>query len=181
MAIGGDILPVWLLHWLKVPFYEEKCSNHDSKYMTIYCSTCMVPPSCELCWKTDKNEHHLHCQILRVLRASERTAIKLSDIQQFWDASQIQIYSINSKPILHLMPNLNAHGESSTIAISRCHTCHRKLMDSIFCFCSIACKVNSIIDNRTVQMQIEDIPDLGNEPGISRSRRKGIPQRAPLK
>ncbi|KAL8051206.1 hypothetical protein ABFX02_06G131300 [Erythranthe guttata] len=89
--------PKWLPLWLNLKFYQENCKKHVSKYCTRYCGVCMCEPFCDTCWKEKSKEHENHDQILKVCSASDRAAIKKSDMEKYWDVSDIQRYKINGK------------------------------------------------------------------------------------
>ncbi|KZV49746.1 hypothetical protein F511_24207 [Dorcoceras hygrometricum] len=135
------MFPPWLRDCIETRFYDERCEKHARKYKIIYCGTCRGSLVCEICWK-DSTEHHGH-DYLQVYIASWRTSISIGDISQFCDASNIQLYKINSKKVVYLNPNTKGREEKKD-GTPKCLNCQRKLIESHYRFCSIACKVTSV-------------------------------------
>ncbi|GER30658.1 PLATZ transcription factor family protein, partial [Striga asiatica] len=91
---------------------------------------------------------------IKVRRASERTAIEVCKIKGLLDISGIQVYSINGKEILHLDPEKKKEHYRDP----NCKACKRKLMDSKYCFCSIACKYYHLLDDpQTIETSADEI------------------------
>ncbi|KZV52749.1 hypothetical protein F511_43329 [Dorcoceras hygrometricum] len=141
MAMDLLMFPTWLRDCIETRFYDKRCEKHAGKYKTIYCGTCRGTLACEICWK-DSTEHHDH-DYLQVYTASWRTSISIGDISRFCDASNIQLYKINSKKVVYLNPNAKGREEKKD-GTPKCLNCQRKLIESHYRFCSIACKITNI-------------------------------------
>ncbi|KZV51683.1 hypothetical protein F511_30096 [Dorcoceras hygrometricum] len=103
MAMDPLMFPTWMKDCIGTRFYDKRCEKPAGKYKTVYCDTFRGTLACKLCWK-DSIEHHGH-DYLQVYTASWRTSISIGDISRFCDASNIQLYKINSKKIIYLNPN----------------------------------------------------------------------------
>ncbi|KAL7108751.1 hypothetical protein ACP275_06G133300 [Erythranthe tilingii] len=154
--------PKWLPPWLNLKFYRENCKKHVNRYCTIYCGVCMCEPFCDTCWKEKSKEHKNHDQILKVCIASDRAAIKRSDMEKYWDVADIQRYKINGKVIFHLKSKHSGgtKTKSTTKPKSKhhdalCLTCKSKLISRDYSFCSIACKANKNNDVDQEKANIE--------------------------
>ncbi|KAL0407285.1 UNVERIFIED_CONTAM: hypothetical protein Slati_4042400 [Sesamum latifolium] len=183
MCSGGN--PEWLESWLQTPFYVgEKCETHILKYNTIFCAVCMGSPICDTCWRWQHSKLHQGHLILQVCSSSGRAAIDIQEIRKYIDVSGIQVYKINGKDILFLNPNWHGsqdHHEHGP----KCQTCRRRIKDSNYHFCSIACKNYKSVEYK---MEIGKMKSRagGGEGECSSGRsmrkrsRKGIPRRAPF-
>ncbi|KZV49747.1 hypothetical protein F511_24208 [Dorcoceras hygrometricum] len=129
------MFPPWLRDCIETRFYDKRYEKHAGKYKTIYCGTCMGSLVCEICWKDSTKP--------LIIVSSWRTSISIGDISRFCDASNIQLYKINSKKVVYLNPNAKGREEKKD-GTPKCLNCQRKLIESHYRFCSIACKITNI-------------------------------------
>ncbi|KAK4426330.1 hypothetical protein Salat_1401500 [Sesamum alatum] len=187
MVICSGGKPEWLESWLKTPFYGgRKCKTHMNQYNTIFCAVCMGSPVCETCWQKHHSKLHQGHVVLQVCSCSGRAAIDIQEMKKYMDASGIQVYKINGKDIFFLNP-IPKRAKDHHHHDPKCQTCKRKIKDSNYLFCSIACK--NYMSTMEYKMEIlEEQPtrkrkstgDCSSVGSMRKRSRKSIPSRAPF-
>ncbi|XP_073152739.1 uncharacterized protein [Henckelia pumila] len=89
--------------------------------------------------------------------ASWRASFEIGDLSQFWDASDIQVYRINFKQVVYLNPNEKGRVETNE-RTPKCGSCKRKLIESQYKFCSVACKMRSTVFSYRVRRRKARFP-----------------------
>ncbi|KAL8516777.1 hypothetical protein ACS0TY_015149 [Phlomoides rotata] len=196
-----DTMPAWLEKLLNTAFFNV-CRTHGDAARSecnMYCLDCNCDAFCFYC-RSSKHKDH---QVIQIRRSSYHDVVRVSEIQKVLDISGVQTYVINSARVLFLNERPQPKGGKAVSHV--CEICGRSLLDT-FRFCSLGCKLVGIKgsgDESFTTMQRgsddgvssssrreelregsqQDIypPTPPPPPSISRSRRKGIPQRAPFR
>ncbi|KAL8516778.1 hypothetical protein ACS0TY_015149 [Phlomoides rotata] len=194
-------MPAWLEKLLNTAFFNV-CRTHGDAARSecnMYCLDCNCDAFCFYC-RSSKHKDH---QVIQIRRSSYHDVVRVSEIQKVLDISGVQTYVINSARVLFLNERPQPKGGKAVSHV--CEICGRSLLDT-FRFCSLGCKLVGIKgsgDESFTTMQRgsddgvssssrreelregsqQDIypPTPPPPPSISRSRRKGIPQRAPFR
>ncbi|KAL8516776.1 hypothetical protein ACS0TY_015149 [Phlomoides rotata] len=200
-VIMFDTMPAWLEKLLNTAFFNV-CRTHGDAARSecnMYCLDCNCDAFCFYC-RSSKHKDH---QVIQIRRSSYHDVVRVSEIQKVLDISGVQTYVINSARVLFLNERPQPKGGKAVSHV--CEICGRSLLDT-FRFCSLGCKLVGIKgsgDESFTTMQRgsddgvssssrreelregsqQDIypPTPPPPPSISRSRRKGIPQRAPFR
>lgn len=70
-------------------------------------------------------------------------AFRIEDLQQVWDWTGIQQYTINRRPIVYVNQKGGVHSTGSPNGDAKCETCQYKILAPSN-FCSVECKVSEI-------------------------------------
>ncbi|XP_010502173.1 PREDICTED: uncharacterized protein LOC104779507 [Camelina sativa] len=122
------------------------CMNH--KYLrknekNVFCIDCNVE-ICRHCCSTEA-AHVLHRR-LQICKYVYQDVLRLLDIQQYFDCSEIQTYKINGEKAIHLNSRpqaKDARPSTKSKNGASCVTCKRYIQDRPNRFCSISCKISS--------------------------------------
>ncbi|XP_047983574.1 protein RGF1 INDUCIBLE TRANSCRIPTION FACTOR 1-like isoform X2 [Salvia hispanica] len=190
-------VPPWLERLLNTSFFNN-CRIHGDAARgecNMYCLDCNADAFCYYC-RSSKHKDH---QVIQIRRSSYHDVVRVSEIQKVLDISGVQTYVINSARVLFLNERPQPKGGKAVSHL--CQICGRSLLDT-FLFCSLGCKVVGIKGNGLISegtstsasasyMERDEEGELreGSQQDIypptppppSRSRRKGIPQRAPFR
>ncbi|KAJ7559788.1 hypothetical protein O6H91_04G101300 [Diphasiastrum complanatum] len=134
MAIPKKEGPEWLRLFLAGHYFSH-CKHHVSgkSEKNHFCIDCVQGPLCS----SGLHSHASH-NTLQVRRASHMDAVRINDIQNYLDVSNIQAYTINGAKIIFLLSR--PHSKIGKAGFSSCEICERSIADPVR-FCSIACKL----------------------------------------
>ncbi|KAI6700135.1 hypothetical protein NL676_014459 [Syzygium grande] len=188
-------VPMWLERMFAASKFYDSCEDNCSKPAKYYCRACMVIV-CE-----DRMEQHHKSQghsILTAYKSSGVAAFRKEDLEQVWDASGIQQYTINRRPIVYVNQKGGVHRSGSPIGDVKCETCQYKILAPSN-FCSVECKVKAVLEKieekkaealnqakRKLEMTAGESPSDAPKqivPGQSfrkRPRKQSTPRRSPL-
>ncbi|KAL1549371.1 protein RGF1 INDUCIBLE TRANSCRIPTION FACTOR 1 isoform X1 [Salvia divinorum] len=195
------LVPPWLERLLNTAFFSI-CRTHGDAARSecnMFCLDCNADAFCFYC-RSSKHKDH---QVIQIRRSSYHDVVRVSEIQKILDISGVQTYVINSARVLFLNERPQPKGGKAVSHV--CEICGRSLLDT-FRFCSLGCKLVGIKGNGDASFIIQGIsassssnynqdeeelrdgsqqdiypPTPPPPPSTSRSRRKGIPQRAPFR
>ncbi|KAL1545780.1 protein RGF1 INDUCIBLE TRANSCRIPTION FACTOR 1-like isoform X2 [Salvia divinorum] len=194
------LVPPWLERLLNTSFFNNCRTHGDSarSECNMYCLDCNADAFCFYC-RSSKHKDH---QVIQIRRSSYHDVVRVSEIQKVLDISGVQTYVINSARVLFLNERPQPRGGKAVSHL--CQICGRSLLDT-FLFCSLGCKVVGVKGNGLTSegTSTSSSPRRGNymmgdgegelregsqqgmypptPPPPPRSRRKGIPQRAPFR
>ncbi|XP_011087027.1 uncharacterized protein At3g50808 [Sesamum indicum] len=128
--------------------------------------------------------------IMRRVYRAWRAAIDIQEIRKYIDVSGIQLYKINGKDIVFLNPNSDG-SQDHHVHDPKCQICRRRIKESNYLFCSIACKNYKSVEYKMEigeqqPMRKRKRKSTAGEGECSSARsmrkrsRKGIPRRAPF-
>lgn len=199
-------VPEWLEPMLSTAFFSSCRTHRDAarSERNMYCLDCNGDAFCYYC-RSSKHKDH---QVIQIRRSSYHDVVRVSEIQNELDITDVQTYVINSARVLFLNERpqpKNGKGSVSHI----CEICARSLLDQ-FRFCSLGCKLVGIKTNGNASFSLEDkdevamgrrnegisrrfmsssrddegsqyiSPSMSMPPHFRARRRKGVPQRAPF-
>ncbi|XP_034593171.1 protein RGF1 INDUCIBLE TRANSCRIPTION FACTOR 1 [Setaria viridis] len=205
-----ETLPSWLSLLLTTQFFLP-CKNHplsSRSECNLFCIECEAPPDA-FCYHCHL-DHHSNHHVIQIRRSSYHDVIKVSELEDILDISDVQTYVINSAKVVFLneRPQMRTCGPLSSSSYN-CETCGRALLNE-FRFCSLGCNLTGIekdmktpsdVANGSEYKRIEDVASGNSSDSNTRSekeiynenneeeppakrvahhRRKGIPQRAPF-
>ncbi|XP_042047653.1 protein RGF1 INDUCIBLE TRANSCRIPTION FACTOR 1-like isoform X2 [Salvia splendens] len=186
------LAPPWLERLLSTSFFNICRSHSDAarSECNMFCLDCNADAFCFYC-RSSKHEDH---QVIQIRRSSYHDVVRVSEIQKVLDISGVQTYVINSARVLFLNERPQPKGGKAVSHL--CQICGRNLLDT-FRFCSLGCKgngdgsfiIHGISASSSSSNQEEEELREGSQQDIypptppppPRSRRKGIPQRAPFR
>ncbi|KAM7463388.1 hypothetical protein LguiA_031509 [Lonicera macranthoides] len=136
----------WLSTLLHSKFFGS-CVDHrhlrknEKNVFCIDCNLCF----CKHC--ISSSVHCLHRR-LQICRYVYHDVVRLQDIQKFLDCSKIQTYKINGEKAVHLNPRPQSKESKSSKSKNGafCEACGRHIQDFPNKFCSIACKVSTVVE-----------------------------------
>ncbi|CAL5002629.1 unnamed protein product [Urochloa decumbens] len=195
-SMKRETVPSWLELLLTTQFFTT-CANHrlaTRNECNLFCTECEAPPTafCGYCRSCDHSTH----RVIQIRRSSYHDVVRVSEIEDILDISDVQTYVINSARVVYLnerrqqrscgVPSCKAPSSSA----HNCEMCGRALLDP-FRFCSLGCNLRAIkkdmncdsagssttIDKASGNDENEEEPTPKR---IARHRRKGIPQRSPF-
>ncbi|XP_042053998.1 protein RGF1 INDUCIBLE TRANSCRIPTION FACTOR 1-like isoform X1 [Salvia splendens] len=200
-------VPPWLERLLNTSFFNN-CRIHGDAARgecNMYCLDCNADAFCYYC-RSSKHKDH---QVIQIRRSSYHDVVRVSEIQKVLDISGVQTYVINSARVLFLNERPQPKGGKAVSHL--CQICGRSLLDTfLFCSLGckvVGIKGNGLISEGTSTSASASAsassPRRGNymerdeegelregsqqdiypptPPPPPRSRRKGIPQRAPFR
>ncbi|KAH1134147.1 hypothetical protein AAZX31_05G121800 [Glycine max] len=192
-ASGGDmsVKPAAWLERLMAETFFGGCGvhqNHKKNEKNVFCLHCCLS-ICPHCLPS----HRSH-SLLQVRRYVYHDVVRLGDLENLVDCSNIQPYTINGAKVIFL--NQRPQSRSCKGTANSCCTCDRILQEP-FRFCSLSCKLEGQI---RVDCYTQFVPtsSCSNTEATSSSiannnnnktngfflslgsRRKGAPHRAPL-
>ncbi|XP_073226519.1 protein RGF1 INDUCIBLE TRANSCRIPTION FACTOR 1-like isoform X2 [Cicer arietinum] len=193
-----QFIPAWLEKLMAETFFGV-CGVHlntKKNEKNVLCLHCCLS-ICTHCLPS-----HRHHPLLQVRRYVYHDVVRLGDLENLIDCSNIQPYTINGAKVIFL--NERAQSRSCKGNANACCSCDRILQDP-FHFCSLSCKLTGLrVDSSEVIDEYNDntqfAPTSNTEEATSRSmiscednnktngfflslgstRRKGAPKRAPL-
>ncbi|XP_047960514.1 protein RGF1 INDUCIBLE TRANSCRIPTION FACTOR 1-like [Salvia hispanica] len=190
------LAPPWLERLLSTSFFNICRSHSDAarSECNMFCLDCNAGAFCFYC-RSSKHKDH---QVIQIRRSSYHDVVRVSEIQKVLDISGVQTYVINSARVLFLNERPQPKGGKAVSHL--CEICGRNLLDT-FRFCSLGCKLVGIKGNGEGSFIIQGISASSSSnqeeeelregsqqdiypptpPPPPRSRRKGIPQRAPFR
>jgi hypothetical protein len=80
---------------------------------------------------------------MQIRRSSYHEVIRVAELKALADVSLVQTYVINADKVMFLNPRPRApqHFSKCVGAAGACEECGRGLVDAVFRFCSLGCKV----------------------------------------
>ncbi|CAL0317710.1 unnamed protein product [Lupinus luteus] len=189
----------WLDVFLGETFFGS-CATHPFRRNELnkYCINCNAS-TCEYCISSGSHRHH---NILKIYRHIHKVVVSLRAMEKHIDCSEIQRYKCNKRAVISLYP-LPSYGVAPNVEAS-CKSCSWKLTEpNLYCYCSISCKVKSVLRNpddsgpachhqesrveirkgatfeRKKQME-EMQKETVNPVSYRKRKRKGTPHRAPF-
>jgi hypothetical protein len=80
---------------------------------------------------------------MQIRRSSYHEVIRVAELKALADVSLVQTYIINADKVMFLNPRPRApqHFSKCVGAAGACEGCDRGLVDAVFRFCSLGCKV----------------------------------------
>ncbi|XP_042053623.1 protein RGF1 INDUCIBLE TRANSCRIPTION FACTOR 1 isoform X1 [Salvia splendens] len=190
------LVPPWLERLLSTSFFNICRSHGDAarSECNMFCLDCNADAFCFYC-RSSKHKDH---QVIQIRRSSYHDVVRVSEIQKVLDITGVQTYVINSARVLFLNERPQPKGGKAVSHL--CEICGRSLLDT-FRFCSLGCKLVGIKGNGDGSFIIQGISASSSSnqeeeelregsqqdiypptpPPPPRSRRKGIPQRAPFR
>ncbi|KAG8051701.1 hypothetical protein GUJ93_ZPchr0001g30842 [Zizania palustris] len=148
-------LPPWLELLLSTQFFAA-CTSHLSprNECNMFCIDCQSPQGA-FCYYCRSSHDCSHC-VIQIRRSSYHNVVRISELVEILDISDIQTYVINSARVVFLNERPQPRGyvipaiKSSSSTCYRCETCSRVLLGA-FRYCSLGCNVAGIkIDNETI-------------------------------
>ncbi|XP_078444893.1 protein RGF1 INDUCIBLE TRANSCRIPTION FACTOR 1-like [Wolffia australiana] len=163
--------PQWLSPLLRSKFFES-CGEHRSK-INMYCLECRKP-MCPYCLSYKYNLHKDH-RFFQIRRHLYEDTVRLCDLNQYLDCSEIQPFTVNGAKVLRL--NRRKHGTSfpSRSRASSCRICLNVIPEPKR-YCSIACKVAAMENENDRQEQILSsfFPEEPNKENLPSSSLMGV-------
>uniref|UniRef100_A0A0E0JJK1 B box-type domain-containing protein n=1 Tax=Oryza punctata TaxID=4537 RepID=A0A0E0JJK1_ORYPU len=147
----GQLVPPWLELLLSTQFFNTCTSHHNSprNECNLFCIDCQAPEAafCYYC----RSCHHSSHRVIQIRRSSYHDVVKVSELEDILDISNVQTYVINSARVVFLneRPQLRGCGilaiksSPSSSSSYNCETCSRVLLDA-FRFCSLGCNLIGI-------------------------------------
>ncbi|CAN8312763.1 unnamed protein product [Cochlearia groenlandica] len=197
------MIPTWLIPMLQGKYFVP-CSLHvgsNKNECNLFCLDCAENAFCSYCLV----KQHKHHRVVQIRRSSYHNVVRVNEIQKYIEISCVQTYVINSAKILFL--NARPQPRIGKGVTNTCRVCCRSLLDS-FRFCSLGCKLGGMkrgdqnltfslkgkhvredfqggseSDEATTPNKMRDESGFSFSPGtspINKSRRKGVPHRAPF-
>lgn len=142
--------PSWLPDFLQGSYFVP-CQAHVAAHKTernFFCTQCGGDSICSTCIL---KQHQGHIT-LQIRRSSYHDAVRIADVKELLDLSQIQVYVINSAKIVFL----NARPQKVVVkgAPFFCEVCSRALVDPTR-FCSVGCKLAAIPGDSDEQLTLQ--------------------------
>ncbi|KAM3732022.1 hypothetical protein ACB098_11G028900 [Castanea mollissima] len=180
--------PPWLTLILDSKFYEN-CDEHEGTLCNFFCIDCSEV-FCESCKQEHDDEGH---KVLQVYKASRHNALRVINIFELLDISDIHKYSFNGFKVVFLHSR-NKVDKCRANATYKCQICGYELLDlskffstqqrRSFKFCSLTCKVkDTMISEGDLSNEVPSLAtNRSDEPCQCnpKRRRKGIPIRSPF-
>ncbi|CAO2163594.1 unnamed protein product [Urochloa humidicola] len=166
-----ETVPSWLEPLLTTQFFTT-CTNHrlaTRNECNLFCTECEAPPTafCGYCHSCDHSTHH----VIQIRRSSYHDVVRVSEIEDILDISDVQTYIINSARVVYLNERRQQRscGVSSCKAPSssahKCEMCGRALLDP-FRFCSLGCNVRAIKKDMDMPTMVENGPQYSRKDDI---------------
>ncbi|KXG23189.1 uncharacterized protein LOC110429887 [Sorghum bicolor] len=158
-----ETVPSWLELLLAAQFFTT-CANHllvSRNECNLFCTQCEATPTalCNHCRSSDHSTHH----VIQIRRSSYHDVVRVSEIEDILDISDVQTYVINSARVVFLneRPQLRASGvpicKAPSSSTHSCETCNRALLGA-FRFCSLGCNLRGINMERSTPAMVENNP-----------------------
>ncbi|XP_008462300.2 protein RGF1 INDUCIBLE TRANSCRIPTION FACTOR 1 [Cucumis melo] len=138
-------IPRWLECLLSTTFFNA-CPSHKQaprSECNMFCLDCSHSSS--FCFYCRSNKHHHH-HVIQIRRSSYHDVVRVAEIENVLDISEVQTYVINSARVLFLNERPQPKSSTSKGGSHVCEICSRSLLDP-FRFCSLGCKVIGIKTN----------------------------------
>ncbi|XP_057779287.1 protein RGF1 INDUCIBLE TRANSCRIPTION FACTOR 1-like isoform X2 [Salvia miltiorrhiza] len=207
--MGTMLVPPWLERLLNTSFFNI-CRTHGDAARSecnMYCLDCNADAFCFYC-RSSKHKDH---QVIQIRRSSYHDVVRVSEIQKVLDISGVQTYVINSARVLFLNERPQPKGGKavshvceicgrSLLDTFRFCSLGCKVVgikgngDASFIEAASSSRRgggNYMMSSSSSRDQEEELRDGSQQdiypptppppPSSSRSRRKGIPQRAPFR
>ncbi|XP_062200499.1 protein RGF1 INDUCIBLE TRANSCRIPTION FACTOR 1-like [Phragmites australis] len=161
----------WLELLLATQFFTT-CRNHllsNRNDCNLFCIDCEAPPAafCYYC----RSHHHLTHRVIQIRRSSYHDVVRVSEVEDILDISDVQTYVINGSSVVFLNERPQLRGcVSSCKALSSssysCETCGRALLDQ-FRFCSLGCNVKGIKQDMEMPAKAENGSECGGNEDVT--------------
>ncbi|KAL6615433.1 hypothetical protein ACP70R_037703 [Stipagrostis hirtigluma subsp. patula] len=163
-----SVAPSWLELLLATQFFST-CTNHllsSRNECNLFCIQCEAPPAafCYYC----RSRHHSDHRVIQIRRSSYHDVVRVSEVEDILDISDVQTYVINSARVVFLneRPQPRGCGVSVCKALSSsshyCETCGRALLDA-FRFCSLGCNLRGIKKDTENTTVVGDVLECGEK------------------
>ncbi|CAD6341932.1 unnamed protein product [Miscanthus lutarioriparius] len=165
-----ETVPSWLEILLATQFFAT-CANHllaSRNECNLFCTQCEAKPAafCNYCRSSDHSTH-------RIRRSSYHDVVRVSEIQDILDISDVQTYVINSARAVFL--NERPQPRASSVPICKaplssthsCETCSRALLDA-FRFCSLGCNLRGLNMEMSTPAMVENSPQSSGKDHVTR-------------
>uniref|UniRef100_A0A0D9V1K5 B box-type domain-containing protein n=1 Tax=Leersia perrieri TaxID=77586 RepID=A0A0D9V1K5_9ORYZ len=147
----GEYVPPWLELLLATQFFTY-CTSHvhsPRNECNLFCIDCEAPQAA-LCYYC-RSSHHSSHRVIQIRRSSYHNVVKVSELEDILDISNVQTYVINSARVVFLNERPQPRGSvvpvtkssPSSLSSYNCETCSRVLLDA-FRFCSLGCNLIGI-------------------------------------
>ncbi|CAL4976112.1 unnamed protein product [Urochloa decumbens] len=144
-----ESVPSWLELLLETQFFTS-CASHllaTRNECNLFCIQCEAPPAafCYYCRSCDHSTH----RVIQIRRSSYHNVVRVSEIEDIMDISDVQTYIINSARVVFLTKRPQQRGCGVSIgkapasSAHNCDTCGCALLD-VFRFCSLGCNLKGI-------------------------------------
>ncbi|KAI3437413.1 uncharacterized protein J3R85_005395, partial [Psidium guajava] len=135
-------VPMWLERMFAASKFYSSCEDECSKPAKFYCTACMITVCEDRMEQDHKSRGH---SILTAYKSSGVAAFRIEDLQQVWDLTGIQQYTINRRPIVYVNQKGGVHCSGSPNGDAKCETCQYKILAPSN-FCSVECKVKAVLE-----------------------------------
>ncbi|XP_020166699.1 protein RGF1 INDUCIBLE TRANSCRIPTION FACTOR 1-like [Aegilops tauschii subsp. strangulata] len=149
MKLGGA--PSWLGPLLGARFFQ-RCAVHPrlaKNECNHYCLSCAGEENavcCPMCLSGHRDHH-----VLQIRRSSYKNSvvIRVAELEEVADMSLVQPYVVNHERVMYLNPRPQApqHAIMCFSPAGAYLMCGRKLVDEIFRFCSLGCKLEGMVSD----------------------------------
>ncbi|XP_051197023.1 protein RGF1 INDUCIBLE TRANSCRIPTION FACTOR 1-like [Lolium perenne] len=145
-AAEDRFVPSWLRPLLTAKFFEP-CAFHPElvrNERNHYCLDC-AGDNGAICCSLCISAHRSH-RVVQIRRSSYHEVIRVAELKALADVSLVQTYIINADKVMFLNPRPRApqHFSKCVGAAGACEECGRGLVDAVFRFCSLGCKLKSM-------------------------------------
>ncbi|KAJ1274723.1 hypothetical protein BS78_05G082900 [Paspalum vaginatum] len=173
-----ETVPSWLELLLATKFFTN-CTNHllaSRNECNLFCIKCKAPPAA-FCFHCRSCDHSTH-RVIQIRRSSYHNVVKVSEIEDILDISDVQTYIINSARVVFLneRPQLRGSGVSickgPSSGARNCETCGRTLLDA-FRFCSLGCNLMGIKEDVSMPSIVESGPLCGEKDDVTSTTNVG--------
>ncbi|RCV25396.1 hypothetical protein SETIT_5G163100v2 [Setaria italica] len=167
-------VPSWLELLLATQFFTT-CASHPlatRNECNLFCIQCEVSPAafCYYCRSCDHSTH----RVIQIRRSSYHNVVRVSEIEDILDISDVQTYIINSARVVFLNERPQQRGcgvslcKAPTLSAHNCETCGRGLLDA-FHFCSLGCHLRSTKKDMNRTTMVENSSQCSEKDDVTRS------------
>ncbi|OAY38111.1 protein RGF1 INDUCIBLE TRANSCRIPTION FACTOR 1 [Manihot esculenta] len=145
------LVPPWLESLLSSSFFNICPRHQDSprNECNMFCLDCKNDAFCFYCRSSRHKDH----PVIQIRRSSYHDVVRVTEIQNVLDISEVQTYVINSARVLFLNERPQPKSGSSKGVSHLCEICGRSLLDP-FRFCSLGCKLVGIKKNGSDKLKV---------------------------
>ncbi|RLM94106.1 hypothetical protein C2845_PM08G14990 [Panicum miliaceum] len=168
------MVPPWLELLLATQFFTT-CANHllaSRNECNLFCIQCEAPPAA-FCYYCRSSDHSTH-RVIQIRRSSYHDVVRVSEIEDILDISDVQTYIINSARVVFLneRPQQRNYGVSvcktTSSSTHNCEICGRALLDA-FRFCSLGCNLRGMQNDMNMTTMVESGPQCCGKADVLKS------------